>query len=199
MSGNSFGALEDSSSGDEDKKCDHGESESSTQLSGLFSAPTLGMSAAELQRIQMLGTSNRKESSLASMSSVLGALADTSPRTLEESRTQEEGKTFWNFGDLSAVMEPLKPKVDKDDIFNPLLSSTVREHDATVGQLMRAIKSSKQFSQKVSKSGCNRSKKHNQRKLRIIERGVSSADRTSAKVGKKMKKRSRNKGLHTVY
>ena len=115
------------------------------------------------------------------------------------SETSEEGKTFWNFGDLSAVMDPLKPKVDKDDIFNPLLSSTVREHDATVGQLMRAIKSSKQFSQKVSKSGCNRSKKHNQRKLRIIERGVSSAERTSAKVGKKMKKRSRNKGLHTVY
>ena len=92
-------------------------------------------------------------------------------------------------------MEPLKPKVHKDDIFNPLLSSTVREHDATVEQLMRAIKSSKQFSQKGSKSGCNRSKKHNQRKLRIIERGVSTADRTSAKVGKKMKKRYRNKGL----
>ena len=197
MASNTFHALEDSDSESDDEdsvfKSDADKLEKKANnlfLQAFAQNQTFSFSAQAAKETTLAGVKNQGESSLSSMANVLDSLGDDVKQLTRRERPNVVKKR-WNFDGLSNVVHSEKqpPSTQRENgKYNPLLRTTINNHERNVSDLMNAIKSKSKHVNTNKKSRKNdkmfRSRAANRRKARKLSRGEAYQDKAKYKVGK---------------
>ena len=124
------------------------------------------------------------------MANVLDSLGDDVKQLTRRERPNVVKKR-WNFDGLSNVVHSEKqtPTTQRENAkYNPLLRTTINNHEKNVNDLMNTIKSKSKHVNINKKSKKNdkmfRSRAANRRKAQKLARGESYQDKAKYKVGK---------------
>ena len=201
---NHFEALQDSGSDDEGGTKCQASRDAEKKFNDLFSSPTVTITQGLKGEVAALSKANFQTSSLGSMSSVLDSLAETAPAAISSEKKPKEHKPAWNFADLSNVNRVVdeKDRLTSKTRFNPLLNSTIAQHEKNVHNLMSAVQNSKYAKGARSKNACSRSRKANRRKAKLIQRGQAFSDKQEFRAGRSKKSRAGakfKKSRHSPY
>ena len=197
MASNAFHALKDSDSDSDDEdsvfRSDADKLEKKANnlfLQAFAQNQTFSFSAQAAKETTLAGVKNQGESSLSSMANVLDSLGDDVKQLTRRERPNVVKKR-WNFDGLSNVVHSEKQAQTiqhENGKYNPLLRTTINNHEKNVNDLMNTIKSKSKHVNVNKKSKKNdkmfRSRAANRRKAKKLARGESYQDKAKYKVGK---------------
>ena len=211
MAANLYAALKDSDSDsdDEDSVFRSDKEKIEKKANNLFAQTfmqnqTFSFSTEASKQNSVAGSKNQKESSLSSMANVLDSLGDDIKNIARKER-EHVVKKRWNFNGLSNIVHDEEKQhstqINVNDKYNPLLSTTINNHEKNVNNLMQAIRSNSKVVNNSSKSTAKskknskmfRSRAANKRKARMLAKGEANADKNKHKIGRKKGKFGVNK------